>query len=72
MAPVLVGWAVKGLTAAGGGYATFGSLLLSPDGSGLKLSDGIKVDFIQQGGLETARQLKGEDVIGVGYVYKFK
>lgn len=71
-APLVVGWAAKGLTAAGGGYATFGTLLLAPDGSGLKISVGVKANVVQDGGVESAKNVKGEAVVGFGYIYKFK
>ncbi len=72
VAPVLVGYAVKGLTAAGGTYAGIGALILSPDGSGVKLSVGDKADVVANGGVEKLASIKGEVVVGVGYTYKFK
>ncbi len=72
VAPLVVGYAAKALSAAGGAYATFGSLLLAPDGSGLKISGGIKANVVQNGGLENVSAIKGEPVVGLGYIYKFK
>jgi len=71
VAPVLVGPAAKALTAAGGAYAAVGAVLVSPDGSGLKISGGIKADVVANGGLEAAKDVKGEAVIGVGYKWTF-
>lgn len=72
LAPMVVGWAAKGLERAGGGYAAFGNLLVAPDGSGLKISAGDKLNLVTNGGLTPAKDLKGEFVVGLGYVYRWK
>lgn len=71
LGPTLLGPLAGLLGSAGGSYATAGKLLVSPDGSGLKLGYGAKSVLIQNGGLVDWKDIRIVGRYEVGYVYKF-
>lgn len=71
VAPTVLGPAIAALHNAGGKAAAFGNLLVSPDGSGLKLSLGWKADVVENGGFRRFNELRFPPRYGIGYVYQF-
>lgn len=71
VAPTLLGPAVNALKNAGGNYAKFGAILVSPNGGGLKLGLGWKTNVLENGGLVRFDQMRFPPRYGVGYAYVF-
>lgn len=71
VAPTLLGPITGALKAAGGTAATIGTLLVAPNGSGLKISLGWKTDLIQDGQIVRLNALRFPPRFGLGYTYAF-
>lgn len=71
LAATLLGPLASVLKAQGGTYATASNLLVSPDGSGLKIGYGGKTVFLQNGGLVDFKDLRVVGRWKLGYVYRF-
>lgn len=71
VAPTLLGPLTNALKAAGGTAAKIGSLIVAPNGSGVKLSVGWKTNVIQNGGLVRLHDLRLPPRYGFGYSYQF-
>lgn len=69
--PTLLGPLTQKLAEAGGKYATFGSFLVSPDGSGVKIGLGWKTNIIRNGGLANIKDMRFPPRYSFGYVYVF-
>lgn len=71
LAPTLLGPVVSGLKEIGGKAAKLGALLVSDDGSGLKLGIGWKSNIIEDGGLKRFDEMRFPPRYGIGYSYQF-
>lgn len=71
VAPTLLGPLTQALEAAGGNYAVLGHLLVSPDGSGLRLGVHWKANVINNGGLTRFNDLRFPPRYVFGYGYQF-
>lgn len=71
VAPTLLGPLTEGLKSAGGTYAKIGTLLVAPDGGGVKLGIGWKTNIVRNGGFERFDHLSMPPRYGIGYTYQF-